>query len=175
VIPQTSPRGESIRSPYLDNPSERWRLVILQLFTLLLLEDFPWSEDHLLPKKQNKFLESSMNINGDDDTSIKIIAQRSYPFLGPRDGLSVRRSPRSFSYSIRYGWRMGGSDHIYLSVRMRGGSGTKTIRYGWVFTDGVFEIPIPSVTMTDGVLPEPIRIRHPSTDRTAVLHSRQKN
>ena len=33
-------------------------------------------------------------------------AQRSYPFLGPRGGLSVRRSPRSFSYTIRYddGW-----------------------------------------------------------------------
>jgi hypothetical protein len=41
---------------------------------------------------------------------------------------------------------MGGSGHLYLSVRMRGGSGTKPIRYGWVFTDGVFEIPVPSVT-----------------------------
>ena len=45
-----------------------------------------------------------------------------------RGGLSVRRSPRSFSYTIRYGCRMGGSGHLYLSTRMRGGSGTKPIR-----------------------------------------------
>ncbi len=73
-------------------------------------------------------------------------AQRSYPFSGPRDGLSVRRSSRPFSYTIRYDDGLGVLATTYLSVRMRGGSGTKPIRYGWVFTDGVFEIPIPSVT-----------------------------
>ncbi len=58
-------------------------------------------------------------------------SQQSYPLLGLRSGLSVRRSSRPFSYTIRYGWRMGVSCHLYLSVRMMGGSGTKPIR-----TDG---------------------------------------
>jgi hypothetical protein len=63
----------------------------------------------------------------------------------------------------------GSGRHLYLSVRMRGGSGTKPIRYGWVFTDGVFEIPIPSITDDGwGVSLNPSVSVKPSTDRTAV-------
>jgi hypothetical protein len=89
--------------------------------------------------------------------------QWSHPFLGQRIVLYVHVCLDPFSYTIRYGWRMGGSDHLYLSVRMRGESGTKPIR-GWLFTDGVFEIPIPSVTHHGWVFPGPIRVHHPSTE-----------
>ena len=47
-----------------------------------------------------------------------ITAQWSYPFLGHRIGLSVRRSPRSFSYTFHFGWRMVGFDHPHNPLRM---------------------------------------------------------
>ena len=43
--------------------------------------------------------------------------QESYPFLGLRSGLSVRRLPRPFSYTIRYGQRMGVLAHPYYPLQ----------------------------------------------------------
>ncbi len=53
--------------------------------------------------------------------------QRSYPFLGYRSGLSMRRSSRSFSYTFRYGWRMVGFDHPHHPLRMTDG-GLRLVR-----------------------------------------------
>jgi hypothetical protein len=53
-----------------------------------------------------------------------------------------------------------------------GGIWYKTHPYGWVFTDGVFEVPNTYTIRYGwrmGGLPGPIRVRHPSTDRTSVL------
>jgi hypothetical protein len=52
--------------------------------------------------------------------------QESYPFLGLRIGLSVRRSPSPFSYPIRYRRRMGVLTYHPSSVRMTDGGSPRT-------------------------------------------------